>query len=84
MGSKRKTNIKETMNKQKVKAMKLLIDAMQGATYLIHVASPIPMKDPKDENEIVKPAVDGTLAAMKGAQKHKLKRVVFTSSLEAI
>ena len=34
MGSKRKTNIKETMNKQKVKAMKLLIDAMQGGKYL--------------------------------------------------
>ena len=33
---------------------------------------------------MIKPAVEGTLAALKGAQKHKAKRVVVTSSVAAI
>lgn len=34
--------------------------------------------------ELIRPAVDGTLAVMKAAQKHKVKRVVITSSVAAI
>lgn len=33
---------------------------------------------------MIKPAVDGILAAMNGAHKHKLKRVVITSTVGAI
>ena len=33
MTTQRKSTIRETLNKHKVKAMKLLIDAMQGGTY---------------------------------------------------
>jgi len=40
---------------------------------------------PKDfENSVIKPALEGTLAAMRGAHYHKLKRVVLTSSVAAI
>jgi nucleoside-diphosphate-sugar epimerase len=47
---------------------------------VVHTASPIPFKVPDDENEVVKPAVEGTLAVMRAAHKHKVKRVVITSS----
>ena len=37
-----------------------------------------------DENEIIKPAVEGTLAALKAARLANVKRVVLTSSVGAI
>ena len=46
----------------------------------MHTASPLPVKPPTDENECVKPALEGTLAVMRAAAKHKVKRVVITSS----
>jgi len=33
---------------------------------------------------LIRPAVDGTLSAMKGALKHKAKRVVVTSSVASV
>lgn len=51
---------------------------------MIHTASPFPLERPTDENVIIKPAVDGTLAALKGAKTHGIKRVVITSSCAAI
>ena len=33
---------------------------------------------------MIRPAVEGTLAVLKAAYKHKVKRVVITSSLSAI
>ena len=54
--------------------------AMEGCDYVLHVASPFVVKAPKDENELIKPAVDGTLRALKAAKKAGVKRVVLTSS----
>ncbi len=34
-------------------------EAMKDCSYVIHVASPAPAAKPKDENELIKPAVDG-------------------------
>lgn len=61
-----------------------LIKACEGANYIVHTASPFPMSQPKDENEVIKPAVDGTLAIMRAAQKNKVKKVVITSSTGAV
>ena len=58
--------------------------AIEGADYVIHTASPHPLNAPKNENLIIKPAVDGTLAVMRACQKHKVKRCVITSSVVAI
>jgi len=58
--------------------------AMEGAEALIHVASPIPSKEPEDEDELIKPARDGALRALKAAQNAGIKRVVLTSSVAAI
>ena len=58
--------------------------AMAGCDYVLHVASPIAMQLPKDEDEMVKPAVEGTLRVLKAASKAGVKRVVITSSVAAI
>lgn len=55
--------------------------AMEGCDYVLHVASPFVSREPKDENELIKPAVDGTQRALKAAKKAGIKRVVLTSSM---
>jgi dihydroflavonol-4-reductase len=42
------------------------------------------VKVPKDEDELIKPAVEGTLRALKSAKKAGVKRVVLTSSTVAM
>ena len=58
--------------------------AMEGCDYVLHIASPFVVKVPKDENELIKPAVEGTLRALKSAKKAGVKRVVLTSSTVAM
>ena len=58
--------------------------AIAGCDFLMHVASPFVSAVPKDENELIKPAVDGTLRAVKAAKKAGIKRVVLTSSMVAM
>ena len=50
----------------------------------MHVASPFPFIMPKNENELIRPAVEGTLRVLKAADKMGEKRVVLTSSFAAI
>ena len=57
---------------------------MDGADALFHTASPFPLSQPRDENDIIRPAVDGTLRAMRAAQAAGVSRVVLTSSVVAI
>jgi len=58
--------------------------AMEGCDYVLHIASPFVVKVPKNENELIKPAVEGTLRALKAAKKAGVKRVVLTSSTVAM
>ena len=57
---------------------------VEGCEYILHIASPIPPYIPKDENEIIKPAVDGTLNVLNSALEKKAKKVVITSSCLAV
>lgn len=59
-------------------------EAMEGCDYLLHVASPFVIAEPKDENEMITPAVEGTLRALKAAKKVGIKKVVLTSSCVAM
>ena len=61
-----------------------LIAAIAGSDYVVHTASPFVTETVKDENILIKPAVNGTLAVMKGCRAAKVKRVVITSSVAAI
>ncbi|MEO0358567.1 MAG: NAD-dependent epimerase/dehydratase family protein [Pseudomonadota bacterium] len=58
--------------------------AMVGVDVMIHTASPFPMTPPKDENQLIRPAVDGTLRALRAAHGAGVTRVVLTSSMVAI
>ncbi|MEM9853156.1 MAG: NAD-dependent epimerase/dehydratase family protein [Pseudomonadota bacterium] len=59
-------------------------DAMAGVDAVFHTASPFPMDNPASDDELVKPAVDGTLRALRAAQKAQVTRVILTSSVVAI
>jgi len=59
-------------------------EAVSNCTYVLHVASPFPVVDPEDENEIIVPARDGSLRVLKAARDAGVKRVVLTSSFAAI
>lgn len=54
--------------------------ALSGIDVLMHTASPFPIASPKDENDLIRPAVEGTLRALKAAKKAGVKRVILTSS----
>lgn len=59
--------------------------AVAGCDYILHVASPFPPKAPKDENELIIPAREGTLRVLRAAKKAGVvKRVVITSSVAAV
>ena len=59
-------------------------EAVEGCDFVMHVASPFISKIPKDENELIQPAVEGTLRALKAADRAGIKRVVLTSSMVAM
>lgn len=59
-------------------------DAAKGAYGVLHVASPFPVAQPKDENELIRPAVDGTMRVLKAAIAAGAARFVQTSSSVAI
>ncbi len=59
-------------------------DAMAGVAVLIHSASPFPLVIPANEDELIRPAVDGTLRALRAAKNTGVKRVILTSSNAAI
>lgn len=58
--------------------------AMSGCTALLHTASPFPMTQPKDEETLLRPAVDGTRRALMAAKEAGINRVVLTSSIAAV
>jgi len=51
---------------------------------VVHTASPFPIAAPKHEDELIKPALDGTTAVLKACHQNKVKRLVITSSIAAI
>ena len=58
--------------------------AVAGCDFVLHVASPFPAEAPKDENELIRPAREGTLRVLRAAQKAGVKRVVLVSSTAAV
>lgn len=58
--------------------------ALTGLDALMHTASPFPLDVPKDEEMLIRPAVDGTLRALKAARAAGVDRVILTSSTVAI
>jgi dihydroflavonol-4-reductase len=59
-------------------------DAVAGCDYVLHVASPFPPTQPKDPDELITPAREGTLRVLRAALDARVERIVLTSSIAAI
>ena len=57
--------------------------AVAGCTHIVHTASPVGM-EPKNPDDMIIPAVNGTKFVMNAAVANGVKRVVVTSSVAAI
>jgi nucleoside-diphosphate-sugar epimerase len=58
-------------------------EAAAGCDYVLHVASPLGVDNPKSPAALIEPARDGALRALRAAVKAGVKRVVMTSSVAA-
>ncbi|MFC4128515.1 NAD-dependent epimerase/dehydratase family protein [Nocardia rhizosphaerae] len=59
-------------------------EAMTGCDAVLHVASPFPAAPPADEQDLIRPAVDGTVRVLRAAAAAGVRRVVLTSSVAAV
>ncbi|KAL4484411.1 hypothetical protein ABPG74_019588 [Tetrahymena malaccensis] len=53
---------------------------MKDIDFVVHTASPFPQCIPKDEDELIKPAVIGTESVFESALRNGVKKIVMTSS----
>ena len=60
-----------------------MTQAIAGSTYVVHMASPIDMSLTTEE-EFIRPAVDGTLCALKACKANGVRRLVITSSTATV
>ena len=58
--------------------------ALKGVEEVHHVASPIPSAQPKDPDELIVPAREGTVRVLQAARDASARRVVLTSSFAAV
>jgi dihydroflavonol-4-reductase len=58
--------------------------AMEGCDAVLHVASPFVLAEPRDENDLIAPAVEGTQRVLSAAIRAGVGRVVLTSSVVAM
>lgn len=58
--------------------------ASADCAFVLHVASPLPVRQPHDHDELVRPAREGALRVLKAARDAGVRRVVMTSSFAAI
>ncbi|MBN2045572.1 MAG: aldehyde reductase [Anaerolineales bacterium] len=58
--------------------------AFTGCRYVLHLASPFPLLSPENENELIRPAVEGTRQVLEAALRNQVQRVVMTSSTAAV
>jgi dihydroflavonol-4-reductase len=59
-------------------------EALAGCSRVLHVASPFPASQPKDEQVLIRPAVEGTLRVLRAARRAGVARLVQTSSTVAV
>ena len=58
-------------------------EATDGCDYVLHVASPLGIAEPKDPDVLIVPAREGAKRAIRAAIKAGVRRVVMTSSVAA-
>ncbi len=58
--------------------------AMDGVDVLMHTASPFPMTQPRHAEDLIRPAVDGALRALRAAKAAGIRRVILTASVACV
>ena len=58
-------------------------EAMAGCSHVAHVASPFPSDHVRDAQDLIRPARDGALRALRAAKEAGVRRFVMTSSAAA-
>jgi len=58
-------------------------EAVTGCEHVLHVASPFPANIPKNEDELIVPAREGSLRVLRASRDAGVTRVVLTSSFAA-
>lgn len=59
-------------------------EAAAGCKYVLHVASPFPPEQPKNPDDLIVPAREGTLRVLRAGLDAGAERIVVTSSVAAI
>ena len=59
-------------------------EAMQGVTAVMHVAAAIRADEPKDQDLVIRPALEGTRRVLEAAHAAGIKRVLITSSIATV
>lgn len=59
-------------------------EAISGAPFVVHTASPFPVQQPDNADDVIAPAREGTLRVLQAATNAGVKRVVLTSSTVAV
>jgi nucleoside-diphosphate-sugar epimerase len=59
-------------------------EVVAGCGAVLHTASPFPMEMPKDEDDLIRPAVEGTRRVLEASARAGVARVIVTSSAAAI
>lgn len=58
--------------------------ALHGVDGVLHLASPFPLAQPKNPDELMRPAVEGTLRVLRASASAGVPRLVQTSSMAAV
>lgn len=59
-------------------------EAMQGVSAVMHVAAAIRADEPKDQDLVIRPALEGTERVLRSAHAAGIKRVLITSSIATV
>lgn len=59
-------------------------DAMQGISAVMHVAAAIRADEPKDQDLVIRPALEGTRRVLEATHAAGIKRIILTSSIAAV
>ena len=64
--------------------LKIWEKVFKNCDMLLHVASPVFVKEPKDHGKVLNSAINGTQNVLEAAIKNNIKKVVVTSSISAV
>ena len=59
-------------------------EAVSDCEYIMHIASPFVIEEPKNEKDLIQPALEGTLRALNAANRNVIKKFILTSSMASV